>query len=400
MTAVRSLLIALAALLVVAAPAGAQSGPPDVRAPSAILVEAGTGEVIFERRASEERAIASTTKLMTAYVALETAALDDVLTAVPYDAEPLETLVGLRAGEKMRLSDLIRGLMLPSGNDAAATIAAGISGSRAAFVEEMNAKAEELGLRDTEYSNPVGLDDPDNHSSARDLVKLAAELRRNPFFARTVDQPRAVLRSGARRRVVLNRNRLVRDVPQVNGVKTGRTQQAGFVLVGSATRNGVTVLSAVLGEPSEAARDADTLALLRYGLSRYRRSTVVRRGQALARADLKYRERDVRLVAGTTVRRVLRRGERAQLRVTETPEELEGPLPRGAPVGTVEIRQRGKVVARAPLVTGAAVKEATIGERITSLLSRGRSVFLIAVLLVCTVLLVLLRRRVVRRARA
>ena len=396
----RTLLITLAALLLAAAPANAQSQPPQVRAPSAILIEAGSGDVVFQRRASEERSIASTTKLMTALVALETAALDDQLTAIPYRAGPLETTVGLRAGEKMRVSDLLRALLLPSANDAAATIANGISGSQRAFVREMNARAEKLGLDDTEYANPVGLDDPDNHSSARDLVKLAATLRRNAFFAATVDQPRAVLRSGSRRRVVINRNALVRNVPQVNGVKTGRTQQAGYVLVGSATRDGVTVISAVLGEPSEAARDADTLALLRYGLGRYRRQTVVRRGQPLARADLEYRDGQVRLVSGTDVRRVVRRGERVQVRVVKAPDEIEGPLPRGAPVGTLEVRQRGRVVARAPLVTASAVDEATIGERISSLLSRPAALFLIAVLLTCTVLLVLLRRRVVRRAGA
>jgi D-alanyl-D-alanine carboxypeptidase (penicillin-binding protein 5/6) len=395
----RPLLVALA-LLASAAPAHAQSGAPDVSSPSAIVMEASTGDVVFERAPDERRAIASTTKLMTALVALEGAALDDTLTATPYAAGPLETVVGLRAGERMRVSDLIRALMLPSANDAAATIATGVSGSIPAFVREMNARAKALGLRNTSYANPVGLDDPDNRSTARDLVKLAAKLRENAFFRATVDEPRAVLKSGARRRAVVNRNTLVRTVPEVDGVKTGRTQQAGFVLVGSATRDGVTVLSAVLGAGSEAARDADSLALLRYGLSRFQRRTVLRRGQPLARADLKYRDERVRLAAGTTVRRVLRRGQRARVRVVDAPKELEGPLPKGAPVGSVEVRQRGRVVARAPLVTAAAVEEASLVERVGSLLSRPTSLFLIIVLGGCTVLLVLLRRRVMRRTGA
>jgi serine-type D-Ala-D-Ala carboxypeptidase (penicillin-binding protein 5/6) len=277
----RLVLCVLVAVLATAAPASAQD-EPRVQAPSAIVIEASTGEPVFEKAASERRAIASTTKLMTALLALEGAALDDVLTAEPYAALPAESVAGFRAGERLTVRDLVRALLLPSANDAAATLASGISGSVPAFVREMNARARELGLRDTRYGNPVGLDAPDNRSSARDLARLTRVLRRNRFFRETTDLPRATLTSGARRRVVLNRNRLVREVPVVDGVKTGRTQQAGYVLVGSATRDGVTVISAVLGEPSEAARDQDTLALLRYGLSRFRRVTPVKRSASVS----------------------------------------------------------------------------------------------------------------------
>jgi serine-type D-Ala-D-Ala carboxypeptidase (penicillin-binding protein 5/6) len=395
----RAVLLALAAALAAAAPAPAQTGgAPDVRAPSAIVMEASTGDVAFARRASQKRSIASTTKLMTALISAESVALDDVLTAAPYDPAPAESVVGLRTGERMTVRDLLRALMLPSANDAAVTLATGISGSVPAFVEEMNRRARQLGLRDTSYANPVGLDEAGNRSSARDLVRLAAVLRRNAFLRRTTDLPRATLTSGSRRRVVVNRNRLVRQVPDVDGVKTGRTQQAGYVLVGSATRGGVTVLSAVLGESSEAARDADSLALLRYGLDRYRRETVVRRGATLARADLEYRDEQVRLVAGRSVSRVLRRGRRATVRVTGAPAELDGPLNAGARVGTVEVRERGRVVARTPLVTANAVEEAGLSTRLSALLSQPLTLVLIALVLACTVLLVLLRRRVVRRA--
>jgi D-alanyl-D-alanine carboxypeptidase (penicillin-binding protein 5/6) len=394
----RALLLALAAALAAAAPAAAQGGAPDVRAPSAIVIEASTGDVAYAKRASQKRSVASTTKLMTALLSAESVALDDVLEAAPYSPAPAESVVGLRTGERMTVRDLLRALMLPSANDAAVTLATGISGTVPGFVEEMNRRAKELGLRDTSYANPVGLDEEGNRSSARDLVRLAAVLRRNDFLRRTTDLPRATLTSGSRRRTVLNRNRLVRQVPEVDGVKTGRTQQAGYVLVGSATRGGVTVISAVLGEPSEAARDADSLALLRYGLGRYRRATLVRRGATLARADLKYRDEQVRLVAGRSISRVLRRGRRATVRVSGAPSELDGPLNAGARVGTVEVRERGRVVARTPLVTATPVEEAGLSTRLASMLGRPLTLVLIALVLACTVLLVLLRRRVVRRA--
>jgi D-alanyl-D-alanine carboxypeptidase (penicillin-binding protein 5/6) len=334
---------------------------------------------------------------MTALLTLEGVALDDVIAAAPYSPAPAESIVGLHAGERMTVRDLMRALMLASANDAAVTLAAGISGSVPAFVTEMNARARTLGLRDTTYTNPVGLDQGRNRSSARDLVKLAAVLRRNEFLRQTVDMPRATLTSGSRRRTILNRNALVREVPEVNGMKTGRTNQAGYVLVGSATRGGVTVISAVLGEPTEDARDSDTLALLRYALDRYHRVTVVKRGATLARADLEYRTERVRLVAGRGLERVLRRGERAQVRVVGAPVELDGPLTAGARVGTVEARVRGKVVARVPLVTANAVEEAGLSTRLAALLRESSTLVLIVGLVVCTVSLVLLRRRVVRR---
>ena len=398
--AARLLLASLAALLAAVAPAAAQApDPPAIQAKSAIVVEASSGDVVFERRSDVPRSIASTTKLMTALLALETAPLDDVITAVPYAPSPAESLVGLRAGERMTLADLLRALLLPSANDAAETIADGISGSREAFIAEMNARADALGLEETSYANPVGLDEKGNESSARDLVKLALTLRRNAFFRETVDAPRAVLESGDRRRVVLNRNRLVRGVPYVNGVKTGRTDQAGYVLVGSATRRGVTVVSAVLGEPTEAARDADTLALLRYGLDRYRRATLVRRGQTLARTELRYRDRRIPLVAGRTERRVLPRGERPALEITDSPAEVDGPLAAGARVGTAEIRSGDRVLAEVPLVTARPVEEASLATRLGAVLGSPWAMLLVGLLGACTVLLVALRRRVLSRTR-
>ncbi len=400
MTPPRILVAFVLAFAVALAPgAHAQDGgPPGIQAPSAILVEASTGDVVFERDADEQRSIASTTKLMTALLALEGIALDDVLTAPEYNAGPLESQIGLREGERMTVRDLLRALLLESANDAAVTLAVGLSGSTGAFVEEMNRRAKELGLKDTEYANPIGLDDPDNRSSARDLVKLAQVLRRKPFFRETVNMPRAVLRSGSRRREIDNRNTLVQDVPVVDGVKTGRTTGAGYVLVGSATREGVTVMSAVLGEPTEAARNADTLALLRYGLSRYKRRTVLEEGAELRSADLEYRDDEVKLVAGETVERVLRRGERARTRVISAPDELDGPLPAGAEVGSIEVRVRGRVVERVPLVTATAVAEASLTDRVRSVLLQPTSILLVVLLVGCTVLLALLRRRVVRRA--
>jgi D-alanyl-D-alanine carboxypeptidase (penicillin-binding protein 5/6) len=399
----RALLAALAALLTFAPAAAAQApaGPRLEGAKAAIVMEASTGDVLFARNPHLRREIASTTKLMTVLVALQRDDLDDVFSAVDYQASPIESQIGLRAGERMSVRDLLRAALLPSANDAAATLAAGTMGTTAAFVREMNRTAGLLGLRDTSFANPVGLDDPHNYSSARDLATLAIRLRRYEFFRRTVDLPRATLRSGARIRTVLNRNTLVRRIDAVDGVKTGRTDRAGYVLVGSATRAGVTVLSVVLGEPSEHARDADSLALLRYGLASYDAVTPVPEGRVLGRVALRYRRGEsVELVAGGTVRRVLRKGVRTSVDVVGLPDEVDGPLPRGSRLGTAIVRAGSEVLGRVPVVTARPVAEASVATRLDDLAGRPETIVALVLLLACSLPLLLLRRRVLRDRRA
>jgi D-alanyl-D-alanine carboxypeptidase (penicillin-binding protein 5/6) len=399
----RLLLTALLGLLAVVPAAAAQSaGPPRVGgARAAIVMEASTGDVLYSRNAGEHRSIASTTKLMTVLVALQRDDLDDIFSAVDYHAAPAESQIGLVPGERMSVRDLLRAALLPSANDAAATLAVGTMGSTGAFVKEMNRRAIQLGMRDTHYANPVGLDDPDNYSSAHDLATLAVRLRRFEFFRRTVDLPRATLRSGSRSRTVLNRNTLVRRIDDVNGIKTGRTTSAGYVLVGSATRDGVTVVSVVLGEPSERSRDADSLALLRYGLNSYDARTALPEGRILGRVALRYRGGEfVSVVGGDTVRRVLRRGTRTSVTVVGLPKEVDGPLPRGSRLATAIVRADNKILARVPVVTARPVEEAGLGTRLDDLLGRTETIVALVLLLACSLPLLLLRRRALQRRRA
>lgn len=406
---VRVVAAAVAAWIVMAAaglaPALAQDQGepgPQLGAPAAILFQPDTGDVVFERADTERRPIASTTKLMTALVTLEGAALDDTFTAIDYPAMPAESLMGLRPGERISVRDLLEGLLLASGNDAAATLAVRVAGSERAFVRRMNRRAREIGLQDTHFANPVGLDDPRNYSSAADLTKLALLLLRDPFFARTVDRKTAVVGTGDRRRTILNRNALVQSVPWVTGVKTGHTSQAGYVLVGSATRKGVRFVSAVLGTGSEAQRDGDTLALLRYGIDRYRKATVVKRGEVLAQPDLAFRDTRTPVVAERRVRLVVRKGERPEVRVQGVPAELDGPLDAGTRVGTAIVSRRGQEVARVPLVTAEEVAAPSIGDRLTSALGGWAVVGVVLALALagaCSLVVALRHRRRTRRRR-
>ncbi len=291
--------IAAAVLLAVApaAPASAKGGGPDLNASAWLLVDANDGQRLASSAPSRPLAIASATKLMTAYLALKELPLDRKLTAPQYDALPAESILGLHAGERATVENLLYSLILASANDSAVTIAEGVSGSVPAFVDEMNATAQRLGLDDTSYTNPIGLDAPGNHSSARDLAALAERLMRDRLFRRIADSTEATIETDQRTISIPTRNTLLLSDPTLTGIKTGHTLDAGYVLVGSATRDDVDLISIVLGAPSESARDAETAELLDYGFSNYSRRTPVSAGEALAEPELADQGETLRLVA-------------------------------------------------------------------------------------------------------
>jgi serine-type D-Ala-D-Ala carboxypeptidase (penicillin-binding protein 5/6) len=401
-----ALLAALALAAAAATPVQAAKVPdcPDaVKAPSAIVVEVSTGIVACARQADKERSIGSTTKLMTALLTLEETKLSNTFKASSYRPSPIESQIGLQPGERMKVSDLMRGLLLESGNDAAMTLAQGVSGSTKAFVREMNRRARQLGLEHTHYDNPIGLDGADNYSSARDLVTLATVLRTNSFFKKIVDSPSGTLKTGARPRTFANRNTLVRKYPFVNGVKTGHTRGAGYVLVGSASRNGIQLVSAVLATPSEAARDADTMALYRWAFPRFQRVRAVIEGRPMATAKIRYRAgAELKLVPDRTLRRIVQRGHRDSISLKiDAPSVVEGPIRSGERLGKVEVRQSGKTVARVALIAQAAVPAANTAQRTKAAASSPWLVIGVAfAVLVATVLLATLRRvRTIRRRR-
>lgn len=385
------------ALALALAPADARAArlpqPPHLSGASGAVFEASTGRPLYGVDAGERRLIASTTKIMTALVVVDELGLRESCTAGGYVPSPVETQIGLRSGERMRVSDLLTALMLPSANDAAETLALCASGSRAAFIDAMNAKARALGLSDTRFATPVGLDSSGNYSTAADLARLGIALRRNRFLARTVDLRSATLSSGAVPRTVVNRNGLVQSVDWVDGVKTGHTNAAGYLLVASGTRRGVTYVAAVTGTPSESARDVDALALLNWAFATHAFKTPVRSRQVFASARLKYRPEDeIALIATRTVRELARRDARVAISI-RAPQELQGPLPRNAVVGSLSVRVGGRAVATVPLVTRDAVPEVGLLERAGDAVARPGSLIAIVVVIGGVAAAVFLRRR-------
>jgi D-alanyl-D-alanine carboxypeptidase (penicillin-binding protein 5/6) len=391
-----ALLTGLALLI----PASAQAAtapdcPSAAKAPSAIVIEVSTGTVACARNADQERPIGSTTKLMTALLVLEEAKLTDTLEASNYRPAPIESQIGLEPGERMKVSDLMRGLLLESGNDAAVALAQGVSGTTKAFVREMNRRAKKLGLTHTHYTNPIGLDAPGNYSSARDLVTLATVLRTNKFFKKIVDSPSGTLKTGDHPRTFRNSNTLLQKYPYVNGVKTGHTRDAGYVLVGSASRGGVQLISAVLDTPSEAARDADTMALYKWAFPRFQRIRAVVEGHPMATAQIRFRAgAELKLVPDRTIRRIVLRGHRAAVDVkVDAPSVVEGPIRSGQRLGKVDVSQNGRVVATVPLIAQAAVPAAKIAEKTKSAASSPLLIVGVALAVVLATVLLAARRR-------
>jgi D-alanyl-D-alanine carboxypeptidase (penicillin-binding protein 5/6) len=315
--------------------------PSGLSAKTAIALDAETGRILWSRKATTRRLIASTTKIMTALVAISRTRPNEMLTATAYRAGVGESLLGLKPGEKMTAQDLIRGLLLESGNDAADTLAARTASSRAAFVDAMNRRARQLGLSRTHFANPVGLDSPQNYSTAADLAALSREALKVPRFANTVDRAKMRLRSGNQPRTITNRNPLVARYKWAVGVKTGHTLAAGYLLVGAAAKLDSRVISVVTGEPSEAARESDSTKLLKFGRSFYRPVKPLAKQRSVYALPVALQDITAKVYPKRDVEFAVRNGEKIAVRL-DAPKELDGPRTAGSIVGTATVLRNNK----------------------------------------------------------
>ncbi len=355
--------LVLTAGLAVAAPRSGDDAEPKLNAASWLLLDAGDGESLAAHAPREERAIASTTKLMTAYLALKELRMNEKLEVPGYSAGAAESVAGLIEGERLTVHDLLLAMLLPSANDAALTVARGVAGSERGFVAEMNRAAVDLGLDHTRYANPIGLDERGNYSTARDLSDLALVLLADRRFRKIVSRTDATLKSGSQERRVVNTNTLLLTDPSVDGVKTGHTLEAGYVLVASAKRDGVPLVAAVLGAPSEIERDAETEELLDYGYSLYERREPIQRGEEVATSGVRFEDQPLPLIAQRAVEVSIRADQNLKVDV-EGPTDVEGPVVAGDRLGRVTATVDGKFIDRVPLLAGRDVDEPTLVDRI------------------------------------
>lgn len=360
-------LVTLSAVLAWAGPAASQ---PVVRARAFVLLEARTGQVLAQRNAHLAWPPASTTKMLTALLVAESLPAARVVTVSPRAAAQRSgSTLGLRAGERRRVGDLFYAMLLVSANDAAVALAEAAGGTVERFVERMNRKARELGLRETHFTNPHGLYDPRHRSTAYDLALLARAALQNRRVAQAVATREYELESDSGSRKLQNRNRLLETYPGANGVKTGWIAESGPCLVASAWRDGRTLIAVVLDSPEVF---GDAARLLDYGFQAYEVRALAWPQQLLATR---------RLPTGQVVRATVReelawavpRGARADLQVRWDPG-LRAPVQAGQEVGWVEVMVGGRLQSRFRMVALESV-EAQAGpkalwQRIVELLGR------------------------------
>ena len=325
-------------------------------AEKAILLDGITGRVIFEKDADRQSLIASTTKIMTALVVCEQCNVLDRM-RIPKEAVGIEgSSMYLREGEVLTIQELLYGLMLSSGNDAAVALAIYCGGTVEGFAELMNDKARVLGLCNTHFENPNGLDSPGHYSTARDLAVLAAYAMENPIFAQTVSTK--TIRVGER--YLRNHNKLLWQVTGADGVKTGFTKAAGRILVSSAMRNDRRLVAVTLNAPSDW---QDHSILLNEGFEQYSVKNLIKSGQVLGYTQVEGGESaKVQLIADEDFDFYLAEGEKPMVMLPGA-GFVYAPVAEGAEAGFAYVVLEGNAVGKVPLVYGTTVEQTPTEEK-------------------------------------
>ena len=321
-----------------------------VSARHAYVLDAVSGRVLFQRTANERSLIASTTKIMTALIVCEQCNVLDRM-RIPKEAVGIEgSSMYLKEGEILTLQELLYGLMLSSGNDAAVALAIYCGGTVEGFAELMNDKARNLGLTGTHFENPNGLDAPGHYSTARDLAVLAAYAMENPIFAKTVSTKQVKIGQ----RYLTNHNKLLWRVAGAEGVKTGYTQAAGRILVSSAQRDGRRLIAVTIDAPDDW---NDHASLLEEGFSRYRVQRIISAGECVDILDVVGGEsHKVEVLAAEDFDYALAPEEQPQLAMPG-PGFVYAPAVEGAEAGCAYVLIGGKAVGKIPVVYGETIEQ-------------------------------------------
>ena len=337
--------------------------PPALPAKAWLLMDFDSGEVLASANADEALPPASLTKMMTSYLveqALRSGKLKQTdLVSVSQNAwcrgSSTESCMYLPLNSQASVIDILRGIIIQSGNDASKAIAEHMAGSEEGFAKLMNAEAQRLGMNHTHFMNPTGLPDPDHKSSARDLATLARAIIRDSADYYPIYAERDFKFNGIKQG---NRNALLYTDPTVDGLKTGHTQEAGYCLVTSSKRNGMRLITAILNTHSAQARADETRELLGWGFSNFEKATPIQPGAVVGTAKVSLGKVDT-VAAGLAEPWALTVPRGVQVQTTvELKPDLEAPVAKGAVIGKVIATSNGKPVGEAPLVAQADVERA------------------------------------------
>ncbi|MBP3362114.1 MAG: D-alanyl-D-alanine carboxypeptidase [Clostridia bacterium] len=343
----KKLLLTAAAVFLLSV--SAEAAPPEISAMHACLMEQKTGSIIYEYNGFEEYPMASTTKIMTAVVALENSKPDDEVTVSNLAVMQEGSSAYLRQGDKIPMGELLYGLMLNSGNDAAVAVAEHVSGNISCFAEKMNEKAAEIGAVNTSFKNPSGLDSEGHYTTAADLARISSYALNNEEFRKIVSTRIHKTDYSAGTLYFSNHNKLLNLYDGCIGVKTGYTKKVGRCLVSAAERDGVTLVCVTLGDPDDW---RDHAALLDYGFENIRWKTVLETDKVLK--ELKSPDDIIIPVKSKEdFSLALCRGDESKLEVVlHTVPEVDADVEEGDKLGFCEVIFDGRVVAEHELVAG------------------------------------------------
>jgi serine-type D-Ala-D-Ala carboxypeptidase (penicillin-binding protein 5/6) len=339
---------------------------PSLTSPAAIVINMSTGRVLYSKKADVRRPMASTTKIMTAVLALESLSLDQQVTISQAAAQTPEVKSFLRRGDVLTVEQLLYSMLVHSSNASAVALAETAAGSVDAFADRMNAKAAELGMEDTHYINPNGLDATGHYSTPSDMAKLGIYAMKIAEFRKIVGTKSYTLNIPGRSAPLVfeNTNKLMVRTSWVTGVKTGLTPHADQCLVASGAKNGVSILSVVLGQPSTAVCWDESEALLKYGLSQYLHVGLLDAGVAVAEAGVPYQlDGKIRLVTERKLEMDLYKEDDVTASV-HLDKALTLPVQAGERFGQVVLAIGGKTVGSVDLVADKSYAEITLGTKI------------------------------------
>ena len=345
---------------------GFGSQAPTITSPAAVVEAMDTGKILFEHNATEHRPMASTTKIMTATLILESGEdLDTTVKVSANAATTWEVSPWVHTGDSLTVRQLLYAMLLKSANGAAVALAEHNAGTVSAFATKMNAKAAELGMKDTHFVTPNGLDANGHYSTAADMALLARYAMKNETFRQFVSTKQYTLKIKNRSSILINNtNKLLTQYSWVNGIKTGSTPNGDYCLVSSGVRDGREVVCVVLGNPDSDARFADSAALLKFGTSQYRSVDLVPKGAVLAEATVPYQgDGKLQLVTDGALSTQLS-GDETITTTVQIDKTLKLPIKAGEVYGHVVAKSGSTEIGRVNLVATKSFKGVTLGTKL------------------------------------
>ena len=337
---------------------------------SAILIEATTGKIIYEKNAHERYAPASMTKIMSMILIMEeiekgNLKWNETLTTSSNASSMGGSQIFLQANEKMSVKDLFKGVAIGSANDATVVFAERIAGTEDKFVEKMNQKAKELGLKDTNFKNATGLDEANHYSSAYDMAFMARELvKHEKIFEFTTIYEDYLRQNTDNKFWLVNTNKLIKTYEGADGLKTGYTKEAGYCLTATANKNRMRLIGTIMGASDSKTRNSNMMTLLDYGYNSYEMQVEVKKGDVISNKKItKAKNQNVKIVPKKDASVLIKRGEEKEALNYEIKlDKIKLPIKKGQRVGILKLKDGNKVVSKVELTVKNDIKKASIIE--------------------------------------